>query len=826
MRTSRYWKCHRHCPAIVATLTSPFWLLLPGTGPSAAMLHAQEVAQAQTENPVAAPAVSPPANTGVPEKLAAQGLVKDATTGAPIPGATVKVPDTSFRSITNAEGRYRLPPLPPGRYDVIVEAPGYDASLVRINLKTGARLPPIALRKADPNRSTNATIEVEVRRAVDDAPQVTERVLTLPELQKVPGSFNDAVRAVQNLPGIARSPFGFLVVRGTEPQDTGYYIDGIRVPQIFHFLGLHTVVNTDILEQVDFLPGNYGVRYGRTLGGVVDARTTEDIPAGRDGYVAMDLLNSVAFARTPIDNSSGIMLSVRRSYADLVLKKGLEIAEDIRGKPFDVGFIQAPSYWDYQVLYNRKLGEKQYLHALLFGSHDSVLAVTSPPAAVQPAFRANNTAGTTFSFDKGIVRHRYTGDYVQNLLTLSFGPDVNTFGFGGFAIAARNYGLFMREDFSVNWSPFGQLGLRAGMDGLFSGYQFDFTLPFDPKVQSLDPLATPEPYTRTMSGLFFSPALYLEGEYHPFKPLTVIGGFRYDPFWFPGFYTTQWFDPRLSVAYRPEENTTIKASAGRFGEQPLPFAVDPEYGGNPNIKPEYAWQYSLGVEHVFNDFLTAETTLFYSDQGNLVVIPTGDTERGGRPDFTNDGRGRSKGAEILLRHSPHNGLFGWISYTLMKAERLDGTPAPESKCKPGVAEVPEGACWYPFDFDQTHILTIVGSYELPHGWTIGGRFRYSTGVPYTRVGSAYYDVDRNYYVALPALDGARNDARIPAFNDLTLRVDKVTKFKHFKLNGYIEVINVYNRANPESVDYNFDYTEEIYVTGLPIFPNLGFKAEF
>lgn len=775
----------------------------------------------------AQPAASPP--TTVPDRVAASGKVVHALNGTPIVGAEVRVPNTSFRAITDKKGHFRLPPLPPGRYDVSVEAGGFNSVLVRISIASTARPPTIAL---SPHQSSNvkSTDVVEVasaRREVDEPPQVVERVLTLPELQKVPGSFNDAVRAVQNLPGIARSPIGFLIVRGTEPQDTGYYIDGIRVPQIFHFLGLHTVVNTDMLEQVTFLPGNYGVRYGRTIGGVVDARTTEDVPTARQSYVGVDLLNSVAFTKVPINEDQGLLLSIRRSYADFVLDKGLEIAEGIRGEPFNVGFIQAPQYWDYQILYNRTFGDRHTLHALLFGSHDSVRAVTEPPASVQPAFRADGEAGTSFSFDKGVVRHRYNGPILQSALTLSFGPDINTFSFGGFSVAAANYGFFMREDLSLNFNPLPQLGLRAGMDGLFGGYSFKFSLPFDPRVESLDPLLDPEPYSRTIEGSYFAPALYLEAEYHPFPQFTLISGIRVDPFVFPGLYSTLWIDPRLSMTFRPLPTTLIKASVGKFGENPLPLAIDPEYGGNPDIAPQYAIQYSLGVEHIFNEFLTLDVTGFYSDQRDLVVIPTDETDRdSSRPDFTNDGLGRSKGIEILLRHNPHNNLFGWLSYTLMKAERLDGVPAPESACSPGIASTSEGACWYPFDFDQTHIFTAVGSYELPHGWTVGGRFRYSTGVPYTRVSNAYYDVDRNYYVALPSLNGARNDARIPAFHDLTLRIDKVTQLKRVKLNGYVEVINVYNRANPESVDYNFDYTEEIYVTGLPIFPNIGLKVEF
>lgn len=759
-----------------------------------------------------------------PMRVAAQGVVLDGQTRRPITGVTVRIPETSYRAISNERGTFRLPPLPPGRYEVVVEAKGYQPRVLRISIAPNSRLPAILLSRPGAANTTNV-IEVIAEREVESEP-VVERKLSLPELKRSPGSFNDAVRAVQNLPGIARSPFGFLIVRGTEPQDTGYYIDGIRVPNVFHFGGLHTVINTDLLEQVKFLPGNYGVRYGRTMGGVVEAETSEDIPHSRDSYLGVDLLNAQAFTKIPLSEQHGLMLSFRRSYVDAVLDTGLDLVEKYRGEPLSLGFVQAPQYFDYQVLYNRRLGERHFLHAFVFGAHDTVKAVTSPPASVTPAVRGDGEVGTTFSFDKAIVRYRYTGDYLLNQTTLSIGPDINSFGFGSFSIVARNDGFFVRNDLSFRYSPLQQLGIRAGVDGLFGRYLFDFSLPFDPSVQTLDPLDTPDPYTRTISGYFFAPALYLETEFHPNSAWNIITGLRYDPFFFPGIYQTQWLDPRLSITFRPQPATLLKASVGKYGEQPLPFAVDPQFGGNPEVEHQYSIQTALGVEHYFNSFLSLDATFFHSELRQLVVIPTGSTDRTGKPDFTNDGSGRSTGLELLLRHNLRNGLFGWISYTLMKAERLDGIAAPSSSCPPGVATVEQGACWYPFDFDQTHILTLVGSYELPHGWTIGGRFRYSTGVPYTRVSNAYYDVDRNFYSALPAIDGARNDARLPAFHDLTLRVDKLFKLKRTRINGYIEVINVYNRANPEAVDYNFDYTEEIFVSGLPIFPNLGMKAEF
>ena len=64
-----------------------------------------------------------------------------------------------------------------------------------------------------------AVPEAEVRAILEDA--AAQGVTTL-------DTAADALRALQNLPGVARPPglVGFLIVRGSAPNDTQIYIDG------------------------------------------------------------------------------------------------------------------------------------------------------------------------------------------------------------------------------------------------------------------------------------------------------------------------------------------------------------------------------------------------------------------------------------------------------------------------------------------------------------------------------------------------------------------------------------------------------------------------
>src|SRR6266550_5005892 len=77
-------------------------------------------------------------------------------------------------------------------------------------------------------------------------------------IYRVPGAQGDAVKIVEDLPGVARtSPIGggLLVVRGSKPGDSLVYLDGEPIPLLFHFGALSSTVNPDLLSGIDYIPG-------------------------------------------------------------------------------------------------------------------------------------------------------------------------------------------------------------------------------------------------------------------------------------------------------------------------------------------------------------------------------------------------------------------------------------------------------------------------------------------------------------------------------------------------------------------------------------------
>ena len=67
---------------------------------------------------------------------------------------------------------------------------------------------------------------------------------------------------------------------------------------------------------------------------------------------------------------------------------------------------------------------------------------------------------------------------------------------------------------------------------------------------------------------------------------------------------------------------------------------------------------------------------------------------------------------------------------------------------------------------------------------------------------------------------------MPPYHRLDLRVDKHFLFDTWKLTAYLEVLNVYNRRNVETITYDYRYRETATVATLPIIPVLGVKGAF
>ncbi len=189
---------------------------------------------------------------------------------------------------------------------------------------------------------------------------------------------------------------------------------------------------------------------------------------------------------------------------------------------------------------------------------------------------------------------------------------------------------------------------------------------------------------------------------------------------FPGIRTdyhtdtkTWTADPRLGARFDVHAGyprTTLKGGVGLYHQPPQPYQSIAPFG-TPGVGSPSAVHTSLGIEQEISHPIELSIEGFHKDLKNLVVAVPDATGSQNGISYQNIGSGRSYGAEFLLRYKPQGKFFGWVAYTLSRSERRD---------HPGDA-------LYLYEYDQTHILTALGSYKLGRGWQAGARFRYISG---------------------------------------------------------------------------------------------------
>jgi TonB family protein len=764
----------------------------------------------------------PPAE--VPINL--EGTVIEMATRNPVSRAQITVVGTDLTTETDDEGRFALRGVAPGKVVLRLIHPGHvvedrtvevvegEATVVRLWLRAVEYRDDELVGLYDPPKD-----------------EVTRRTITMGEIERIPGTFGDPVRVVQTLPGAARSPFstGLLIIRGADPEDSGVYIDGIRVPIIYHLTGATSVLSPDIIDAVDYLPGGYGVQYGRTMGGTVDVRTKRDIAPGHRITWGTDILDSQVYyeGRVGKHDGHGLAMGVRRSYIDVFLPL-------FTG---DQDFTLKPRYFDYQLKWLPRISDRTTFSAFLYGFQDILDVATPEDVAQGPDQDTQGDLRIAYSTHRiqFLLRHE-----VSDRLAFEVSPAIGRDGSDNhlgteFSLTNANWTAHLRGQVEIAPSP--ALQLVAGIDAFALAWSFAFDSPLG--LDSFnDPLAEREPQGFEGNGTGFLPDTFVRANVRPFggsDRWLIAPGLRFNVYTIdargsvtgaedPPVVVETSVDPRLLTRVQVVPDAlTMKASTGLYHQPPQPNEAL-GLGTVSNVDFEVSWNTSAGWEQQITKAVSYDVEGFYRRMDDLVVFDPDWTGFGDEA-FYNGGEGRAYGVEVLLRHAPVNRLFGWVSYTLSRASRRD--PAACETTDPDATEndfLGTGPCWYLFDFDQTHIFSAQAGYDLPFDFGISAQVQYVTGNPFDRFDGGVYDVDVDQYSGVQV--STENGERVPPYFQTSLRFDYLFTFKRWQLETYVDFLNIIRGVNPEFPQYNYDYTELAFVRGIPFVPNIGIEARF
>ncbi len=622
----------------------------------------------------------------------------------------------------------------------------------------------------------------------------TRRTMEKEQLTRIPGTRGDALRAIEVMPGVARTEFasndGPPILRGGSAWESMVLLDGAQVPLIYHFGGLTSFFNSHLLEEVNLYPGNYSARYGRAAGGVVEVKVRDPKSDGFHALAELSAIDSFAVVEGPLSKKTSVALAARRSNIDLFFDAF--VPEDT------YSVLAAPVYYDYQAILAHRFNERNKLRVLTYGSEDTLELYFSDAATDDPALRGSIDGRMGFHRLQVELESKFSKTVEQNLM-VSAGPSLADQSIGGLNSKFRFWDVVARGE----WSIFASKAVRidTGADLVMFGGKGEYTGPAPAKDEG-DPggstLAS-ENYVRVEETDLtpVRPGAFLEASLNPTEDWLIVPGIRADYIADGGDWTV---DPRLSTRLAVSEKTTLKAGIGQYSQPPEYYEILEEIA-NPEANPFRTLQTSAGVEQKLGEKVKLDVDAFYKRWYDRLV----NTEGGAPPRIVNDGRGRAYGLEVLfdVRMSERSRAF--LAYTLSKSERQDRDDP-----------------WRLFDYDQTHNLSLTANYDLGKGWLAGARFRYVSGNPTTEVEGAVYDASNDTY---RAVFGDVNGGRNPAFHQLDVRVEKLWKLGPVGLTAFLEVLNAYNAKNKEGKSYSFDYSQSEGVVGMPLFPNIGIRGE-
>ncbi len=720
------------------------------------------------------------------------GIVKERGSRKPKAYVTIYLKETEFEATTNKSGRFAFKNLPADIYTVVIPTMDYDLFETTEEINDGEAIEVVYYLEP----KVVGTLEVVVR-GQKVKKEVSRKTLNIEEAKVIPGSQGDAVKVVQNLPGVSSViAGGGLVIRGSNAEDSRIMLDGHEIPLLFHFGGYKSVYNSDLLDQIDLYTGGFGTKFQNATGGIVELQSRKPRDDRWGGYFDTSLLDITALAEGPVNDKGSFAFAFRRSVIDLWLAPFLGAFTD------DLEFTALPVYYDYQAKFHYQLDKLNSISIDAHGSLDKLELVSNLVSDTEPEFTGDlgfQTQAHSLVLHYRHITPNFESDFTPGLSYVKLSAKVGNDYF--FDLDAVRFDIYEHMLFRINKTNTLAFGIQfepsigtARSNLVRPPKEGDVSYSFS----NSDKVSSDMTESDLLAGFYVNDTI-------EYKGLTIIPGLRFDYY---STLETYAISPSLIARYKVLDPLVIKASIGLYHRKPDFDEVYEPYG-NKGLEFERALHVVAGLEWQITDTLSLDIQGYYKKLDNLVSSINEVDEDNPNLIYDNGGKGYVYGGEVLLRHDFSNNFFGWISYSIAQAKRTDGP----------------GTSYRYFDLDQTHNLVVVASYGFLKTWRIGARFQYSSGTPYTEILGNILNADNGTY--LPLFDsGNKNNKRTGASHQLDLRLDKSFIYNTWILKLYFDIQNAYFHNNPIATVYNYDYTESDEIKGLPFLMSIGLRAEF
>lgn len=196
---------------------------------------------------------------------------------------------------------------------------------------------------------------------------VSVRVISLGDIDRIPGANKDIARIVRSYPGVSYSPIGYrndLIVRGGGPSENAFFIDGIEIPNINHFAtqgasgGPVSILNSDLIREISFYTGSFPANRGGALSSVMEISLKDGNPDKQAFKAVIGASEAGVSASGHMGDRTTYIASVRQSYLQLLFKL--------------LGLPMLPNYIDGQFKSKTKINDRNEVSFIALAGFDNM----------------------------------------------------------------------------------------------------------------------------------------------------------------------------------------------------------------------------------------------------------------------------------------------------------------------------------------------------------------------------------------------------------------------------------------------------------------------
>ncbi len=741
-----------------------------------------------------------------------RGFVYDKKSGEPVLFINVYLKGTTMGASTDVNGFFSISKIPPGDYELMVTALGYDSLTMPVTIKAGG----IINKKLYVTSGAYdlETVNVSAEKQAAKTETKTSVVKIQPkEIRQIPsvGGEPDLAQYLQVLPGVifTGDQGGQLYIRGGSPVQNMVLLDGMVVYNPFHSIGLFSVFDTDIIRQADVYTGGFSAEYGGRISSVMDITTREGNKRESKVKLSVSPFQAKALFEGPIKKqtdsttaSSSFIISAKRSLLEESSRVLYDFVDE-EGLPFN--------YTDIYGKFSFMGANGSKINFFGFNFDDNVLY-----RGISEYDWVNAGGGTNFVVVPENADVLIDGNFAYSQYRITqHTPEIKP---RESIINGFNLGLNFTYYLGKNQFKYG-----LALQGFKT--QLEFYNAVNRKIEQVE-------NTTELSGFM---------EYKMmFGKLILEPSFRAHYYASLSEFSPE---PRIAAKYNLTDYLRLKVAGGLYSQNLISTKYDKDvvnlfYGfvsGPENLPEEFQGegittrlqkaQHAVGgVEIDVTDRIIVNLEAYYKRFSQLTnlnrnKIFNDSPEYSDKPGYLKKDfiveKGHAKGVDMTVKYSDLR-LYLWAVYSLGYVEKTD-----------------EFITYNPH-YDRRHNINLVGSYKLGKNlnWKINARWNFGSGFPFTPSAGYYpkiiFDEGINGdYISdngdFTIYYGEINSKRFPTYHRLDIGVSRMFyPSVDSKIEVKASVTNMYNRQNI----FYIDRVTGERVDQLPVMPSLGVSWEF